>query len=292
MFFGGYGTVVKTDTFQFFIIIGLCLVPFFIKPETVKVLDFSSFYTTDIKTIIGLSLIGFFLPLSNADTWQRVFSAKSDNVIRVGFPASGLFLIIMTSTLIIIGMGIHNIFPGSPAGELFFALYQTDIESLEVPTTVLAFLAVGIMAITMSTLDTMSYLFASTLSKNFLPTRIHNTRTRYINFSRIVFIIIISLMCIAALTIQDIMTTIISVITFITILAPVYMITAMGLARKSERLDILISLSTIASVITYGVLFHLGIMGDLLLSNIPALLSTFLCLVCVTADKCLFKKEA
>ena len=290
LFFGGYGTVIRTDLLQFFVILSMAIIPFFIKPDLAEVLDFSSFLAADPKIIIGLCIMGLFGPIANADMWQRVFSAKDEKTIKVAFPLSGLFLAIMTMTLITIGMGIKKIFPDAEPGDLVFVLYQGGAATEHIPTVILAFFAIGVMSITMSTLDTMCYLFASTLSKNFLPEKLHNTRERYMKFSRIVFVCIIALMCFLSMLVDDIIGTIISVITMVTILAPVYMSCALGVLKRSVRLDYMMSGTIIISLGVYIVLFTMGIMGDLLLSNIPSLVSAALCVVCLVMDRYLLRK--
>lgn len=291
LFFGGYGTVIRTDFLQFFIILAMALIPFYIKPDWENFSDFSSFMSADLSIIIGLCIMGIFTPFSSADIWQRVFSARDDKVIKYAFPLSGVFLAFMTLTLIAIGMGIAKLFPDASPDELVFVLYQASENVDHIPTFILAFFAIGIMSITMSTLDTTCYVFSSTLAKNFFKDKISDTREHYMKFSRMVFLVIISVMCVMSLYIEDIIGTIISIITFIMILAPVYMLTASGLVKPSKSLDIFLSLSVAFSLAVYVTMFVMGLMGDLLLSNIPALCCATLCLSAIVVDRYMFQKQ-
>jgi Na+/pantothenate symporter len=107
-------------------------------------------------------------------------AARSDRVIRIGFLVSAIFLIIMSLSLIWLGMVSEGVLPSNTeASEVLFQLFQQRA----LPTVLLTFLVVVIMAITMSTMDTFCYLFSSSISKKILSPEITDSPIKYIRVS-------------------------------------------------------------------------------------------------------------
>lgn len=288
LFFGGFGSVVKTDAIQFFIIIALSLIVFIIPPEKEVLMDFESLFSIGAHMGIAFFFFGFGLALASADAWQRLFAARNKNVIKYSFPLAGMFLALMTITLVFIGLSAQSLLTDVAAGDVYFAMFENQI----FPVPILAFIAVATMSVTMSTLDTYAYLFASSLAKNFLPEKASATRDKYIRFSRIVFIVLMISMSALALMISDIIEYLFAVISLFVILAPVHLFTGLGLFKKSKNLDILISLILLISAVTYIVMFSMGFMDDFLVMLVPAGLCSVLCTISVLGNKLCQKQIA
>ncbi len=274
LYFGGYGTVIKTDVIQFFLIISLIMTPLFFTPSKEAVMNFSSISSLGFESSMGLALIGFFYMLSGAETWQRVFSARNDNVIRYSFPIAGVFLIIMTLSLIFLGMASAP-FMGDAIGadNAFYEIFKGDF----VPSALLAFIAVVVMAICMSTLDTQCYLVASTLGKNFMPEHITGTRESYVRFSQIVIVLILAGMSAIALTISDVIVFAINAASLLFVLAPVYLYAAFNYPKtKNRKTDALVSIGVALNTIFYIYMFIGGAFENLLMVSAPAFCSIIL----------------
>lgn len=267
LFFGGYGTVVKTDAVQFFLIISLIFIPFFFAPPMEDLLNFKSLFAPGWKDSIAFGTIGLFYVLGSADSWQRVFSARDDKVIRFGFPISGIFLVIMTLSLIFLGMAAKPYLGDAiEADTAFFDIFNGDF----IPTPLLAYIAVIVMAICMSTTDTLCYLSAATLAKNFFPHHITDERGNYIKFSRIVMILSLIAMSILALSISDIIMFLFDAASLLFVLAPVYLYTAFGYPKKRTRkMDSMISISIFLSVLIYLYLFTQNAFEDMIMTLVP-----------------------
>jgi solute:Na+ symporter, SSS family len=273
LFFGGYSTVVKTDAVQFFIIISLLFTPLFIHP-TEDMLNFSSVWSLETKTIIAFNLMGFFYVLSSADTWQRVFSARSTKVIYLGFPLAGISLLIITLSLIFLGM-VSRPFLGEviDTSTAFYEIFKGDF----IATPIVAYIAVVVMAICMSTLDTMCYLTAATIAKNHMPPHITAKRENYVKFSQIVMLITLASMSILTLAIGDVLVFAFSAASLLFTLTPIYIFTVFNLPRhKSHTTDILITLSIAISCIVYLFMFFNGYFEDAIMTLVPVGISIIL----------------
>ncbi len=278
LFFGGYDTVVKTDAIQFFIILSLIAIPLFFPPKAEYVLDFGTAVSSSSLDNFTFFFIGFCFVLSTSETWQRVFSAKNRKVIKYGFPAAGLFLIIMTLSLIFLGMAVKDFVPADVAmDQIVYEIFKGNFMSVPL----MAFIAVVFMAITMSTLDTSCYLTASTLAKNFLPPKITENRDAYIKFSKIVMILILVCMSVLALTISDVIQFLFSAAGMLFILTPVYVFLGFGFYKKSRLMDALISISLVISIVVYIYLFVNGAFEQMPMMLVPAICSTVLCVISI-----------
>lgn len=283
LFFGGYSTVVKTDAVQFFLIISLIMVPlFFFQPPKSEWTNLGSLFTSPFKDSFTLALIGLAFVLSSADVWQRVFSARNKKIIQYSFPLAAVFLGAMTLSLIWLGMAAKPYMNADmKQGEILFAIFSGDF----VAVPLLAFMATVFMAITMSTLDTNCYLTASTLAKNFLPESFTNTREKYIRFSQIVFVALLGLMSVVALTISDVIKFLFDAAGILYVLAPVYVMSGLGVFKKHVLTDRLISGSVAISGIVYIYMFTGGHFADLIMTMLPALVSICLCVLSVFVSR-------
>lgn len=280
MFLGGYSTVIKTDTIQFFIILSVIFVPLFLTPAKSDILNVSTLFSDTLDNRIAFFLVGFCYVLSSSDSWQRVFSARNENVVRFAFPLAGLFLLIMSLGLIWVGMGAKNNLGDVEQSQALFEIFRQQA----LPVYILAFMGIAIMSITMSTLDTMCYLFTASVAKNFMPPEFTDTRTKYVRLSQVVIIMVLVSMSVIALTIHDAVDFLFKAASLVFILVPTYVFTAAGWLKKSKRLDMLVSISLLASVACY---IAMSIRGDFdtlfILQMVPVALSTILHLICVWA---------
>ena len=289
LFWGGYNNVVKTDVLQFFIILGLLIVPIFISPSKEQVFDLSGFQSIGLQTGLSFFLIGIFWILSSADVWQRVFSARNSKVIQRAFPSSAIFFFLMTLSLTYIGFGVKNISPeGIEANDVFFSIFNNP----NIAIWLQGFIAVGVMAITMSTLDTFCYLGASTLGKDVLPKQLCNTPERFFKTTRLMMLFILALMSFIAMHISDLIQFLFDSASLLFILAPLYVVAVLSADTSivSKRRDYAASLSIITSCAVYIYLFVTGAFSNMLYMFIPAAISVVLIGISVTM--CRASKDA
>ncbi len=276
LFAGGYGSVVKTDAIQFFLIFSLILVPFFLDLPMEEVKDFSSFMSMGWNDNIAFLLLGLFFPLATADTWQRVFSARNDRVIQTAFPLSGPFLIIMTLSLILLGYAAKQALPTDIDPSLVaFALFENNAFH----PILLSFIGVVLVAITMSTLDTQTYLFTSTLLKDFIPDAVTNTRDKYIKTSKIIMVTALIVVGMIAIGITDLIKFLFDTASFLFILAPIFVLSATGWFKKNQALDKYLTATLMISAATYVYLFRTDAFDNMLNLYIPCAVSFVLALL-------------
>ncbi len=275
LYFGGYSSVVKTDALQFFMIMGLIAVPFFIQPDMTSVLDFSTINAMGWQSSLGLFIIGIFYVIGGADTWQRLFSARDESVIRWAFPLSGLFLLVMTLTLIAIGYGMIGVLPGDiePSQALFALFTYTEA----VNPYVLAFFGVTIMAISMSTLDTEAYVFTSSFVRNFLPAQYSENRMSYVKISKGLIAFLLAGTAIISLTITDVIQFLFDAVSLIYVIVPVLLFAIFGWIKPSVKQDIFLTASILVAACVYIYMFSTGGFVNLLYNCIPLGISFVLC---------------
>lgn len=267
LFFGGYSSVVKTDAIQFFIILSLISIPFFFAPPKEEVMAFETIFSLSIRDNIALVFIGLFFVLSSADTWQKVFSARDKKVIRRSFPLASIFLLIMTFSLIFLGFASKPFLEGDvDTKTAFFQIFSGDF----MPVALQAYIAVVVMAVCMSTLDTLCYLTSATIAKNYLPARVSESRDNYILISRAIMIFVLLFMGICALAISDVILFAFDALSLLYILAPVYIVSVLNLVKNKNRsTDFYITFATILSCLVYLYMFMQGYFADMILIMVP-----------------------
>jgi Na+/proline symporter len=161
------------------------------------------------------------------------------------------------------------------SGEVLFQLFHQRA----LPTALLAFLGVVVMAITMSTLDTFCYLFSSSVSKNFLFSKITDNPKKYIRFSRFTMLGTLIVSSIFALTINNVIQTIFSAGSLLFILAPLYVAVGFGWLAKTKRSDAMVSISMLLSVCVYLVMYLRGDFANMLMMMVPVLVNTVLMVI-------------
>lgn len=269
---GGYSTVVKTDVFQFFLVISLLVVPFFLHPSVSDIKKVETLFSLPLFDRIGMFGMGFFYVFSGAEIWQRIFSSKNSKVISISFPASALFLLIMTITLIFIGYGAKNIIDTNTLpNDVFFTLFESNFIS----KYLLAFIGVAVIAISMSTLDTFAYLFSSTFLQN-IKKKYNNSQKQYVLSTRITIFILLILMSILALTISDIIQFLFNSVSLMFIISPILVFSALDFFKPSLKLDLFISTILIICVSIYVYMLTNNLFENFMMNLIPAILSLFL----------------
>ncbi len=283
LYCGGYASVVRTDVFQFFMILSLVIVPFFIKPDMTGVLDFSTVVSKGWQESAGLFILGIFYIIAGADAWQRVFSARNGAVIRRAFPLAGVFLLAMTINMIIIGYGLIPVLPeGTPADKALFALFENY--HLFSPYLI-AYIGVVIMAISMSTLSSEAYVFTSSLVRNFFAEEYSKSKKKYVAVSRIVILCILIGAAYVAIGITDVITFLIDAVSFVFVISPLVVFATMGWLKRSVIQDKLLALSVVISAALYLYMFFNGLFVTTLHNMLPLAVSTLLCTAALLATR-------
>lgn len=279
---GGYANVVFTDAIQFFLIISLIFIPFFVEIDLSPLLEAGNYLGYGASMNIALFLVGICYMLCSGDVWQRIFSAKNGRVIKTAFPLASVMLLIMSLSLLLVGMAAQSLLPeGTNWDNAFFIIFQEEV----FPSYVLAFIAIVCIAITMSTLDTLSYLAASTFLKNILSNERTDTRDKYVKMTRLTLIVIMVAATLISFVIENAVKYMFDAMSMMYILSPIYLMAGLGWLRRHKRLDIFCAAATILSALLWGYMFAAQYFADLIMTFIPALVNTVLCLSAVTFIK-------
>lgn len=286
---GGYGAVVRTDVLQFFLIISLVFFPLLLRPSLDDVFRFKSLFSLDVVDQVALFLIGSLYILSGAEVWQRVFSAKNDQVVTYSFPIAGVFLLVMTLVLIFIGYGVKNLMgAGIAADDVLFKVFEVS----DLSPWLLAYLAVIVVAVSMSTLDTFAYVFSSTVIENVLPKKIVTSKMEYVRLSRFIVTFLLIVMALLSLSITDVIKFLFDSASLLFVMAPVFLGVVTGIIEKSKCLDRLIAISVSCGATVYIIMFVNGAFESLIMNIVPVFVSTVLCAVSVVYCKVLERRYA
>jgi len=213
---GGFSSVVKTDFFQFFVMITLIFVLIFsfkttivLNPEQYNLLS------AGIGQVIGFSIIGVFALFISADVWQRAYASYSRKDLRRGFYIAGFVLLIFGLAIMIIGIVAKNNFPAiDPQEALYFGFSRL------LPEGVLGLGLIFIFASIMSTADTSAFVTSMNISKDFISKIKQLSKKELVRITRISMFCLIIISMIVAIFIQNIINVIFAVISIGLALAP------------------------------------------------------------------------
>ena len=165
LFAGGFKSVVKTDVFQYVImfILFVLLAYVLIKGDH----DFSR-EATDLSDMnfsmtIAFIFFGILIIFQSAEYWQRVYAAKSNKVIKTGFIASAILVLVTGLAITIVGLSAHYQVPGIAPRDAF-------AEGLKVlaPKKFIGAGLVLLFAAIMSSADTIIFVLASSMAKDYI----------------------------------------------------------------------------------------------------------------------------
>jgi solute:Na+ symporter, SSS family len=289
---GGYKSIIKTDVLQFFIMALIWCLIFFIDFNKEAMFDFKSAYNTwDIKNIIFAILQGFFYFAALPDTWQRTFSAKSAKVIKKSFLITIPIICLIPLPLTWIGMSVRGLIPvGTGSGEILSEILNSGVYN----SFFTSIFVLVIISASMSTLDTLSYVFSSTLQENFLKMNIEKKKKQYITSSKVIMTLMLIISAIIAFSIKSLSSYMFQASTFAMILSPLFFLTFSGfIPKQNPKFDNYLTGSLIVAILT-GLYFFIKTMNTPLsfpIICIPVFIFTGLLLIGFALYKLKWEKE-
>ena len=213
---GGFSSVVKTDLFQFFVMITLIFVLIISFNSPIKLNSGQyNLISVGIGQIVGFSLIGLMALLISADVWQRAYASASKKTLKLGFYLAGIVLLLFGLAISIIGIVAKNNFPLIESQD---ALYYGFLHLL--PSSVLGIALIFIFASIMSSADTFAFVTSMNISKDFLFQFKKITRDQLVKTTRITIFLLILFSIITAIFVQNIIEVVFSVMAIGLALAP------------------------------------------------------------------------
>lgn len=207
IFAAGFKAVVRTDIFQYIIILLLVVLSFniFSHAKSIPLSDLNLFSAGPIN-ILGFLLYGIMIMTLAADFWQRIYAAKSVRVARKALMITGSVFLFLGVLVVLIGLSVKSHFPDIVPTTALVVGFQ---ELLSGPLLGLGL--VLLFAAIMSTADTHLFVLSSSLSKDFFARSERFSQSKLASNTRLFTIIIGAIGIIAAI----IFTKIIDVVTSI-----------------------------------------------------------------------------
>ncbi len=123
---------------------------------------FDPFAFGGVEFFIGGLVLGIPLLLVSMDMWQRIYAAESEKTAKRVFKASALVIIPFAVLPTILGMMAAHALPNANPNTIIFELMLKFL-----PTGLLGIGIAGLLAVIMSTIDSMLMVGTATLTKDF-----------------------------------------------------------------------------------------------------------------------------
>ncbi len=207
---GGFRSVVKTDIFQYVVLMVLFLLFIYIifsdtGTMTIKVFDLKDM---NVSMTFGFIFYGILSVFFVSEYWQRVYAANDDKVIRRGLRNSAWLIVVTGLMLSMIGLFAKTNFPGIDANDAL----SIGLREL-LPKAYVGLGLILIFAAIMSSADTMIFVLASSLAKDFIH-QFGSHKYKAMNLAKLtrIFIVLISITSmIAAYFFRDIVAVVMTI---------------------------------------------------------------------------------
>lgn len=162
---GGFKSVIKTDIFQYVILFVLFVLLGFVlikedQSFTKELLDFSRM--DPLMTVVFIAF-GVLIIFQSAEYWQRVYAAKNNKVVVRGLRISALLVVITGLAVSVVGLSAHLHIPGIESRNAF-----GEGLTLLISPKFIGLSLVLLFAAIMSSADTIIFVLASSLSKDYI----------------------------------------------------------------------------------------------------------------------------
>ena len=188
---GGFRSVIKTDVFQYLVLIVLfaVFVVVLLTEKRTAAIDLFRFDNFNPSMTIGFIVYGMFSVFTASEYWQRIYAANNDEVISKGFKNSAIWIVATGGVLSMIGLFARVNIPGLEASEaLAYGLSHI------LPQSLLGLGLILIFAAIMSSADTMIFVLASSVAKDFVARSKRKTLDQhYVYRLTKIFIVVISI---------------------------------------------------------------------------------------------------
>lgn len=162
---GGFNSVIRTDIFQYAVLLGLfSMMAFFLPPESfTDMFEHGEFEKLDASMFIAFLMFGVFIVFQSAEYWQRVYAAQNARVVKRGLLWSALLVLISGIIIFFAGLSAHFGSPGIEARNAFASGLR-----ILMPQQLHSIGLVLVFADIMSSADTIIFVLASSLSVDFI----------------------------------------------------------------------------------------------------------------------------
>lgn len=265
---GGYQTLIMTDLFQWIMMSAIVVLPFFMfdLPPTPMVVD----KILDVSLSQGMSMfmVTAVLCLAMPDFWQRIFSLRNPKIGTHAFVLTIPFLMLVT-----VGLSVFGYYLGAGMDDVTSKnILEKIFTSTSLSPVILSLVAVTVAIVTMSTLDTMTYLFTSTLAKNFYHIDPDKQHKKYVKFIRRVIPIFLMILVVLAYAIEDVISFLIDSYSLASVMAPLLIYGIIRKEKPTAHQDKLLALGLLSALMIHLTLFFGDGFVNYWYNNIPTAL--------------------
>jgi len=268
-----------TDALQFFVMLPVFFFLFFMGTKKISLSELFSTLPTEFLNptnyagpaffIAGI-IFGFLLLFVSVEVWQRVFAAYDAKTARRAFYFSGLLKVAAILAAMIFGLMAYKLAPGVEKDIALFVL-MTNL----LPPGILGLGFAGILAILMSTSDSMLMVGSATLTKDIYLVKRPNASEKQVLFMGRFFVFLFGVATLLiALFVQDIIRLAVAAVSISAVFMPALLA---GLLWKKATASAAFWSILVGFVITICLL---PFMPDL--AALPAMISSIIILVSVS----------
>lgn len=268
IFAAGFKAVVKTDVFQYIIILLLIFLSFniFSNAKTISLTDLNLFSAGTIN-IIGFLVYGIMIMTLGAEFWQRIYAAKSNKVARTSLILTGSIFLFLGVLIVLIGLSVKSNFPNIVPTTALVVGFQNLLSG-----HLLGIGLVLLFAAIMSSADTFLFVLSSSLSKDFFAKYKKSSKQNLTSNTRIFTIIIGILGIIVAIIFSNIIDVVTSVVGISFALFPATIL-SFWFKLKQKSIIISVIIGILASVLAF---VFAGISVESAIISFPIALITLL----------------
>jgi SSS family solute:Na+ symporter len=223
---GGLRADIRTDIFQFFVMLFLVLI--FMPIVIYKGGGFPAIQALPLSFLSGEKfmpwpalLFGFIFigsgVITSADIWQRTYAAKDKKTVSKAMTLSGLLVFAFIAMTVIFGIYSYILIPGTPSNMVIPILLKTLL-----PAGLAGLVIAGFFAAIMSTADTVLLISSMTLVHDIYIKTLGKTLSpeKTLKLSRLTTLILGLIALIIAIVINDIAHLTLNAVSFYTCLMP------------------------------------------------------------------------
>ena len=189
---GGFKSVIRTDIFQYIMLIFLILIiGFFMVHRTGVDPYLLQLGNMGWGLTLAFIVYGLFIPFVSAEIWQRIYAAKNDTVVRRGMIGAGVCILILGFAISLLGLAAKTQFAGIDPKEAA-AYGMANI----LPTGLLGLGLIVLFAAIMSSADTLIFYLSSSIAKDYFARILKRDTKEDIQKITRTFIVIVSILAI------------------------------------------------------------------------------------------------
>lgn len=240
---GGFKSVIKTDVFQFLLILVMPIILILSLNAKISVpAEYYNVFNAPVVLIISFFVYGIFTCFAHADFWQRAYAIKDVKLVKRTFLFSGLAVILFAVLFTYFGLIARTYFPNTDADLAIINSFTKLI-----PGSMLVFVLVLFFAVIMSSADTLLFLISMNWSHDFLDKFFNFSDKKKLFVTRI-FIFVISIFALSvALFFQKMVDVAIMFMSVLLIISPLVIIS--WLSKKVNRLSLKITIYLVLLII-------------------------------------------